>query len=750
MSYRAPAAAASASGKGTLNRTPALKRAAPSSDVQGPLRGRPPLQSSTTLLSLRNSDRRESDGAEDDDVHARGMRVWETNARYEYETPQPQPTEEPNDVWKQARAQAMQAKGTAYCTRCLYSVDYRMLNSTEDEHKFCYGLFVSDDQTQPEAKHVIVLQDKDARQLRNLTLQRLAFTHTIGAARTVSEQLVEEALVVNSQRQSDPTLPSIAEWCLTLQKTDAMNSLALQDPRDLKRGRPSVSGDHDTGPQQWRAVDPRSTQGRPSPPSGDARLTAAASDPPLSGADGGHEGQYDWDDDIGNVVVDYGLDPVDEMSDAEDTGDRRKLPAPAEQLESEASLRARALLLRAKLQDWTAFKNALDLAGKQSDPELFRQGIKAGLTATLDQNLLTGQDDYVGVKSSSTSRASRGFSCKYSIYDAFFLKQGSTPGRADSYYTDWETMPYPSREQLPFILLNVDFCTDLVKEELAVCTEKLKTAERLQQQFSVVDDPASTSGPLRGELPRGTVVKAPKDKFFLHAGCSPSGLLLNNRSVAPQALVLAHRLGIAPVYSTEKSVEDWAARQLVRFSIGKAAPLPVDLTACVTQGYFPQLHMLVPKIPMVVDAITLANHGFEYMDVVTGINDYSKYCKATYGDDDILTQQLAGFLPTIDTYMADSDKRPVFCEAWEEMTRTINDDLARTVRQTMLALPSGTSIVRQTAAIQAVRARAVIEEFNHQYAEAERKYKKARPTAANFLVTLAGVPQVKDTVKLQP
>ena len=211
--------------------------------------------------------------------------------------------------------------------------------------------------------------------------------------------------------------------------------------------------------------------------------------------------------------------------------------------------------------------------------------------------------------------------------------------------------------------------------------------------------------------------------------------------------MLAYRLGIAPVYSTEKSVEDWAARQLVRFAVGRAAALPTTLTAWVTQGYIPQLHMLVPKIPMIVDATTLATHSFEYMDVVTGITDYSKYCRGTYGEEDILTQQLAGFLPTIDAYMTDSDKRPVFCEAWEETTRAINDDLERLVRTTMLALPSGSSIMQQTAAIQEVRVRTVIDEFNRQYAEAERKYRKARPTAAHFCVTLEGIPQVKEGAK---
>ena len=60
---------------------------------------------------------------------------------------------------------------------------------------------------------------------------------------------------------------------------------------------------------------------------------------------------------------------------------------------------------------------------------------------------------------------------------------GSTPGKADIYYTDWEPMPYPFQEQLPFILLDITFCINLVKDELAVCTEKLKTAEKLQQQY---------------------------------------------------------------------------------------------------------------------------------------------------------------------------------------------------------------------------------------------------------------------------
>ena len=745
MSFRASAAATPASGKGTPTHTPALKRTSavlsPSSDGQRPLLSRPPLQSPSTLLSLRNPDRTEGGGAVDDDARALGMRVWQTNAKYEWEWAQPPPTEDPNDVWNEARKQALQEKATAYCTRCLYSVNWRMLDDSEDEHKFCYGLFVSDDQTQTEARHVIVLQDKDARQLRALTLRRLAVTHSIAAARTVSEQLAEEALAVSSARQSNSTLPTIAEWCRTSQRTDAVSEPVF------KRARQSVSGDHDTGPQQGQAVDPRLPQQRPSPPSGDARPSADASDLPLSGAEGGNEGLYGWNDIIGDELVDYNIDPVDEVSDAEDKGDRHKVPAPTEQLESEVSLGARQLLLRSRLRGWTAFKEALELAATQSDPDLYRQGMKMGLNATVEHNLLTGQDDYIAVKSASVSWASRALSPQYSIYDTFFLIRGRKPGKADSYYTDWENMPYPLPAEIPFILFNVNQCIGTVKDELTACTEKLKSAAKLQQQFSVVDDPASTSGPLRGELRRGTVVKAPKDKFFLHAGCSPSGLLLNNRSGAAQALVLAYRLGIAPVYSTEKSVEDWAARHLVRFSTGKAAPLPVDLTACVTQGYFPQLYMLVQKIPMVVDATTLATHSFEYMDAVTGIIDYSKYCSATYGDEDSLTRQLALFLPTIDAYMADPDKRPVFCEAWEEMTRAINDDLARTVRQSMLALPNGTNIPQQTAEIQAVQVRLVIDEFNRQYAEAERKYRKARPTTAHFLVTLDGVPQVKGPVK---
>ena len=124
-----------------------------------------------------------------------GTKVWQTNAKYTWACAQPQPTdEEPNTVWAQARREATTQKSTAYCSRCLYSVNWRSLDDTVDEHNFCYGLFVSDDRTQPEPKHVIVLQDNDAAQLRALTLQRLAATHSIADARTVSERLVEEAL----------------------------------------------------------------------------------------------------------------------------------------------------------------------------------------------------------------------------------------------------------------------------------------------------------------------------------------------------------------------------------------------------------------------------------------------------------------------------------------------------------------------------------------------------------------------------
>ena len=69
-----------------------------------------------------------------------------------------------------------------------HSVNWRALDETEDEHKVCYGLFVSDDQTQPEPGHVIALTyDEDTSQLRTLALQRLAVTDIVTAARAVSE-----------------------------------------------------------------------------------------------------------------------------------------------------------------------------------------------------------------------------------------------------------------------------------------------------------------------------------------------------------------------------------------------------------------------------------------------------------------------------------------------------------------------------------------------------------------------------------
>ena len=180
----------------------------------------------------------------------------------------------------------------------------------------------------------------------------------------------EEALAVSSARQSDSTAPTIAEWCVNSLREDAESNLALRSPRESDEGtQPPMRGAHNTG--------------------GDARPAAAATHLPLSGADGGDVGLQDDDYDI----VDEILADDSEASDAEDEGDRRKLPAPTEQLEGEAPLRARADLLRAKLRDWKVFSSALDLAGKQSDPELYRQGIRMGLAATIGHNLLTGQDD---------------------------------------------------------------------------------------------------------------------------------------------------------------------------------------------------------------------------------------------------------------------------------------------------------------------------------------------------------------------
>ena len=296
------------------------------------------------------------------------------------------------------------------------------------------------------------------------------------------------------------------------------------------------------------------------------------------------------------------------------------------------------------------------------------------------------------------------------------------------YHTDWMSMPYPSNDSLKLAVVDIESIIREVKLDIQSLEVEVKRSRELRQQFTDVADPKPVKGPSDPAALRGTVQKSAKGDEYVYAGASRAALKTGTPNGDAPYVVLAVRMGAAPAYANDKSWGEWLVSHIGAFRLRPDQQLSEQCKKVIMQGYLPQLHFLVWSMPVVIDCTTLS--GIDYMDATSAIENYARFATAAFGVEDKLTLDLNAFIPYMAVQMQDVNKRPVFCEAWDDTVRALNDIMSLGIPDVLHQLGPHASIVEQTRALQSYRLpRTFTDEFRYQYDLAERKYRTSRRVA---------------------
>jgi len=373
--------------------------------------------------------------------------------------------------------------------------------------------------------------------------------------------------------------------------------------------------------------------------------------------------------------------------------------------------------------DWQTFHDAVKLASTLEDPSTRRMAIQRGILASQRHNLLSFDDDDCVFDPSAPEL--RSMNTKMQLYDTFFLKDGKSAGKIANYHTDWMSMPYPTNERLKLAVVDIESIIREVKLDIASLEDEVKQSRLLRQQFTDVADPKPVKGPSDPMADRGTVQKSAKGDEYVYAGACRAALKTGTSNGDAPYVVLAGRMGAAAAYANDKSWGEWLVSHFGAFRRRHDQQLTEQCKKVIMQGYLPQLHYLVWAMPVVIDCTTLS--GIDYMDVTAAIDDYTRFATAAFGLKDPLTLYLHQFGPYMAVQMRDVDKRPVFCEAWDDTVRMLNDTMSSGMADALRQLGPNPTIVEQTRALQSYRLpRSLIDEFRYQYDISQRKYRASR------------------------
>ena len=373
--------------------------------------------------------------------------------------------------------------------------------------------------------------------------------------------------------------------------------------------------------------------------------------------------------------------------------------------------------------DWQTFHDAVKLASTMEEHATRRKAVQRGISATQRHNLLSfdDEDSPFDPKESVT----RFLSTKMQLYDIFFLKDGKSGGVMSHYHTDWMSMPYPSNDSLKLAVVDIESIIREVKLDIQSLEVEVKRSRELRQQFTDVADPKPVKGPSDPAALRGTVQKSAKGDEYVYAGASRAALKIGTPNGDAPYIVLAARMGAAPAYANDKSWGEWLVSHFGAFRLRPDQHLSEQCKKVIMQGYLPQLHFLVWSMPVVIDCTTLIN--IDYMDAMSAIENYTRFATAAFGVEDKLTLDLNAFIPYMAVQMQDVNKRPVFCEAWDDTVRVLNDTMSLGMPDVLRKLGPHATVVEQTRALQSYRLpRSFTDEFQYQYDVAERRYRASR------------------------
>ena len=626
-------------------------------------------------------------------------------------------------AWTEVLTRAKTAGLAAVCLKCLFSVNHHAIGEPDrhTDHRTCYGFLDTDQRTVVGSDHVLVMDVDEWVGIRTLTLLAIKGTSEETVARQTATALLAAAKEAVAASESDNTLApqtitafARAEIRKLRQKTGGASQPTGVTPA---RGRRFVQQQstprHVTSPPPV----PRASIGQRD----DALAADDAHRPNLMGGAGGAHRHHEEH----TVAARQSTVPTSTLAAMQSSVAKEGLSAKVriDCTVNVSEQERRLSALQETNADWQTFHDALKLAITLDDPAMRRKAIQRGISATQRHNLLSF-DDADSLFDPKES-ALRFLSTRMQLYDTFFLKDGKSAGVIANYHTDWMSMPYPSNDSLKLAVVEMDSIIREVKLDIASLEAEVKRSRELRQQFTDVADPKPVKGPSDPSALRGTVQKSAKGDEYVYAGASRAALKIGTPNGDAPYIVLAARMGTAPAYANDKSWGEWLVSHFGAFRLRPDQHLSEQCKKVIMQGYLPQLHFLVWSMPVVIDCTTLS--GIDYMDATSAIENYARFATAAFGVEDKLTLDLNAFIPYMAVQMQDVNKRPVFCEAWDDTVRVLNDTMSLGIPDVLRKLGPHATVVEQTRALQSYRLpRSFTDEFQYQYDVAERRYRASR------------------------
>jgi hypothetical protein len=254
--------------------------------------------------------------------------------------------------------------------------------------------------------------------------------------------------------------------------------------------------------------------------------------------------------------------------------------------------------------------------------------------------------------------------------------------------------------------------------------------------YQVVADPkAATPGMNADGLPRGTVVVDDKHKQHVVAGASRAVLKTGATAATPTSLVLAHRMGIASIFSNDKAVIAFveSAVGVFRPSLRGQLVHP-NLLAVVTKGFLPLLHEVSHSVPETVIASALGPTT-DYLGATSGLKNYDRFAQSVFGLKDPLTVQFGELLAYWDQEMDYPEARPSLLEAYNVTVDAFNKDLICATERVMKGLGPLSSIAHQTEALQALQLSSLVVVFKSNVRDAVNRQRLVT-TGVGMMVSL--------------